>query len=98
MTDAQQVTEQKTETGKTGFGLGHINKPTPLWATWTFRVFLYMASFTTIIVTTEHGIPPVLAIAIAKYLGYAVLAVHGLTKMVGVDITKDEEAAKSAFK
>jgi hypothetical protein len=94
----QQVTETVTETGKTGFGLGHIGKPTPQWATWVFRIFFYAASLATVIITTDKDIPAETALTIVKYLGYAVMGVHGLSKMVGVDVTQYEQDAKDAFR
>ena len=93
----QKVTETATETGKTAFGIGQIGNPTPMWATWVFRIFFYAASLTTVIVSSNKHITPETALAIVEYLGYAVMGVHGLSKMVGVDVTQYERDAKGAF-
>lgn len=84
--------------GTIGFGLGQVNKPTPKWATWSFRVFFYLASLATIIVTTDNAIPPHIALMVAKYLAFATMGVHGISKMFGVDVTQDAQDAKDAFK
>lgn len=92
--EAEQITPV---TGKVGFGVGQISNPSPVWATWVFRIVLYAASITTFIVTTAKGIPDSVAINIASYCSMATMVAHALSKMVGIDITKDAQDAKDAF-
>lgn len=97
MTDTIQTEKPAEVTGTVGFGLGQLDKPSPKWATWAFRIFLYAASFATIIVTTDPAIPQAIALMVVKYLAFATMGVHGLSKMVGIDISKDVEDSKTAF-
>lgn len=94
----QQVVETVTETGKVGFGIGHISKPTPEWARWVFRIYLYVASFAMFVITTNKRIKPEVALEIIEYISISLVGVHGLSKMVGVDISQYEKDAKDAFK
>lgn len=86
----QDVTVEETVKGKTKFGIDQISQPTPMWANWVFRVFFYLASFTTVIVTTDDEISPATAKRVAKYLAFATMAVHGASKLFGVKINEEE--------
>ena len=90
-----QVTQQVT--GEVKVGLGQIGNPTPQWATWLFRIYFYLSTFTGIYLTMDNTIPAHVALNIIKYLGISVLAVHGFSKMIGIDSRKLESEAKDAF-
>ncbi len=97
MTEQIQTEKPAVVTGTVSFGIGQLDKPSPKWATWTFRIFLYASSLATIIMTTDNAIPAATALLVVKYLGFANIAVHGLSKMVGIDISQDAANAKTAF-
>ena len=62
-----------------------ISSPTPKWATWTFRIFFYVSSFVTFIIATDGTIPQATALQIIKWLAITTVAVHGFSKMWGID-------------
>lgn len=70
----------------TKFGLTQILAETPKWATWVFRVVLYLAGATVIVVGSLHAIPAPVKIDIMTTCTEVTLAVHGLTKMFGLKV------------
>ncbi len=72
--------------GEVTFGLKSIARPTPNWAKWAFRIFFYISSLTAFIILSDGDIPQALAIKITKYLTIANMAIHGLSKMFGIDV------------
>jgi len=71
---------------KTKFGFGQILSETPKWATWIFRVVLYAAGATVIIVGSLHSIPAPVKVDILTTCSEVTLAVHGLTRMFGLQV------------
>lgn len=82
----------------TKFGLDQVSQPTPEWAKWMFRIFFYASSFTSFIMTIDASIPAATVISVVKYLSIATMAVHGFSKLFGVDVTVYEEETKDVFK
>lgn len=76
----------------TKFGFGQILADTPKWASWAFRIVLYLAMATILIVTSFTEIPAPVVKMICKMCGEIVIVVHGLTRMFGIEI-KDPPAA-----
>jgi len=79
------------------FGPNQIGKTTPPWATWTFRIFFYITSFGTIVLTSVKKIPAETVVEILFWVGISNIFVHGMSKMVGIDSKKIEMEAKEAF-
>jgi cytochrome bd-type quinol oxidase subunit 2 len=86
----QEVSIDETVKGKTKFGIDQVSNPSPLWTKWIFRVFFYLASITTVIVTTDDEISAQTAKRVAKYLAFATMAVHGASKLFGVKVDEEE--------
>lgn len=79
-----------TESSQVKFGFGQITNPTPSWAKWAFRVFFYVTSLATVIITMTGDIPDSIALEITKWVSIANMAVHGLSKMFGIDISDSD--------
>lgn len=79
---------------KTKFGLGQIGNHTPKWATWVFRISLYVISFALIAVNTLNvgriGLTPEDVKDLNPLLSLLIPAIHALTRMIGISIAPDE--------
>ena len=84
----QEVSVDEIVVGKTTFG--NPSNPSPKWAIWVFRIFFYVSSVTTVIVTTDDEIPATAAKRIVKYLAYATMAIHLGARLTGVKVNEDE--------
>lgn len=73
----------------TKFGVKQIANPTPQWATNVFRVALYLAAITTIVLGTISEIPDHVKVVVLKYSIEGVTLIHALTKLLGITITND---------
>lgn len=82
-------TTPQTPGTKTGFGPDQVKLPTPQWATNIFRVVLYAAAVTTIVLGTITEIPDHVKVIVLKYSIEGVTLVHALSKMFGVSIPND---------
>jgi hypothetical protein len=71
---------------KVTFGIPSLLKDTPAFATWIFRVVLYLAMGTSFVVLTFTEIPPHMQIVIARVCAEVVMTVHGLTRMFGIEV------------
>lgn len=71
---------------KVTWGIPSLFKETPQFATWLFRVVLYLAMGTSFVVLTFTEIPPHTQIVIARGCAEVVLTVHGLTRMFGLEV------------
>lgn len=67
------------------FGPGQIKKPTPDFAKWAFRIFFYTTSTVSLFLTVFTEIPTDLKLLILKAVTFANAAVHGLSKMFGIN-------------
>jgi hypothetical protein len=90
MAEEKEVSINETVKGTTKFGLDQVSKPTPIWSKWAFRVFFYLSSITTVIVTTDDNISANTAKQVTKYLAFATMFVHGASKLFGVEIDENE--------
>lgn len=86
----QEVSVNETVNGTVKFGFNQISQPTPALVKWIFRVYLYVASVATIIVTTDDNISANTAKQIAKYIAFGTMSVHGASKLFGVEIDENE--------
>jgi len=89
---------EKIEQVKTTFGLGQIGNSTPKWAKWIFRIVLYLCSGSILAITTlnvgrlgmnSEDIKDTVAL-----LSFITVAVHALSRMVGVEIKQEDYQIK----
>ena len=67
-----------------------IQKPTPMWATWVFRAVFLLTGVATGIIMTDPAIPAEVANRWAIYLKGLDTLVWGLTRIIGVEIPKEQ--------
>jgi hypothetical protein len=84
--EQQQVEKKVDVTGKTVISL---NKPTPMWATWAFRIVFVLTGVATFIVAADPGIDMGVKMRLGIYLKGLDMLVWGFTRLVGVDVTRD---------
>lgn len=76
-------------TAVTKFGVNQIWEKTPIWANVVFRVALYLAAATTIVLSTISEIPDHTKVVIMKYSLEGVTLIHAFSKLFGIQITND---------
>lgn len=82
-----QVVEQQTPVqGKTVLS---FTKPTPVWATWAFRIIFIITGVATFIIAADPGISADTKVRLGVYLKGLDLLIWGLTRAIGVDISRD---------
>lgn len=86
-----------TEKPKTEFGPNQIGNTTPKWANWMFRIYFYLSSFVTLYLAFDPEVPAPLALKIIKWLTISTIAVHGFSKMWGIDTKQFQSEANDAF-
>jgi hypothetical protein len=74
------------------FGLKHITKTTPLWATWTFRIVFLLVTVASMVIAADDAIPSNTQVRVLVYLKGFEALIYGLSKMFGVDIDPKVEA------
>ncbi len=84
--ELQIVEQEKVVTGKT---VVSFNLPTPKWATWVFRVVFILTGVATFVMTADPAISPVMKVRIAIYLKALDMLVWGVTRAIGVDVSRD---------
>lgn len=94
-TTLEAVEEAKKSTGQ--IGIKQIGNLTPNWAQWMFRIWFYMAQFATIIIAMIAGVPDKTKVQILLYMAIANIAVHGFSKIWGIDTKKIQQEAVDAF-
>lgn len=81
----------KTETK---FGLNQIGNHSPKWATWIFRISLYICSFLILALTTLNvgriGLNSDDVKDLTAALSLIIMAIHALTRMIGQEIKPEE--------
>jgi hypothetical protein len=82
----QEVEESKMMTGKT---VVSFTKPTPMWATWVFRIVFLLTTAATYIIATDNTIDDDTKVRIFMYLKGFDVVIWGIGRGIGVD--------KSAF-
>ena len=68
------------------FGVKHITKETPMWATWMFRVAFLVVTTAILIIASDTSIDPELRCRVCLYLKGGETFIFGLSKMFGVDV------------
>jgi hypothetical protein len=85
------IEQERTVQGKTVIS---INKPSPMWATWIFRIVFLLTGVATFIIAADPEISNQLKVRIGIYLKGLDMVVWGLTRMIGVDISRDFNVPK----
>ncbi|MBN8670338.1 MAG: hypothetical protein ACK4EY_07080 [Flavipsychrobacter sp.] len=67
------------------FGISQINKPTPLWAKYTFRIVFLLLSVAIFMVSDYPGMNEGVKLLLLKWFSGINMLVWGLSKMVGVE-------------
>lgn len=80
------------------FGLKQINKKTPRWAIWLFRIVFLLTTIATFIIASEPEsvITNELKVRIGIYLKALDMLVFGLSKMVGVEVKEESPEASES--
>lgn len=89
------VNEAKKSTGN--FGIKQIGNLTPDWAQWMFRIFFYLIAFANLYIGFDADVTPEFAKQFMKWSSIAVIAVHGFSKLWGIDTKKIQQEAVDAF-
>lgn len=66
-----------------------ISKPTPMWATWTFRIIFIVTGVAVFVIAGDPAIKAELKVRLGVYLKGLDLLVWGFTRALGVDISRD---------
>jgi hypothetical protein len=66
-----------------------FKKPTPLWATWTFRIVFILTGVITVVIAGDPGIANDLKIRLGVYLKGLDMAIWGITRAIGIDVSRD---------
>lgn len=67
-----------------------VNSPTPQWANWTFRVVFILTTAAIMVIAADPTIPDSVKVRIGAYLKGLDFVVWGLSRMLGVEINKEE--------
>lgn len=82
----------------TKFGLGQIGQHTPSWATWVFRILLWVFSFATLAINTLNveriGLNDLDVKDTTALLSLLILGAHSLSKMIGVEVKPEDYETK----
>lgn len=91
MTDeTTKVEVQKEATGKVVFGMAGLNSPTPVWASWIFRIYFFATLAAIMIIADLKSINPDLKFTLALYLKASDVLVWGIAKGFGISKTQYE--------
>lgn len=67
------------------FGVSQIQKPTPVWAKYTFRVIFLLLSVAVFMVSDYPGINDGLKLLLLKWFSGVNMLIWGLSKLFGVE-------------
>lgn len=68
------------------FGVTHITKETPMWATWMFRIIFALTTVAIFVVASDPAILDATKVRIGVYLKAFETLIFTLSKMFGVDV------------
>lgn len=85
---AQEKTTVQVEKEIAGKTVLSFTKPTPMWATWIFRVIFLLTSATLVIIAADNTISDELKFKIALYLKAGDVVIWGIARGLGVDKTQ----------
>ena len=66
-----------------------INKPTPMWATWIFRVVFVMTGIAVFVISSEPTLTNEIKVRAGIYLKAFDMLIWGMTRLIGVDVSRD---------
>lgn len=69
----------------TKFGLSQVNKPTPIWAKYTFRIVFLILSVSVFMVSDYPGLAETTKLVMLKWFSGINMLVWGLSKLFGID-------------
>jgi hypothetical protein len=92
MPDNETVTVESTKEVK-GKVVLSFTKPSPIAATWAFRIVFLLTTAATIIITAEPNIPNDLKVRIFLYMKAGDFVVWGIARGLGVDKSQFQEDA-----
>jgi uncharacterized membrane protein len=94
-----EAAKQIKKAAPTTFGFGQIGNPTPQWATWMFRIYFYLCKFAIVVIAMlpAERIPAAVKVEIILWIGISDAAVHGFSRMWGIDTKALQEEASNAF-
>ncbi len=84
--EIQQIEQQKTVTGKTVLS---FTKPTPMWATWIFRIVFIVTGIALFIIGADPEINTATKLRLGIYLKAADMLIWGITRSIGIDVQRD---------
>ncbi|HEU4901182.1 MAG TPA: hypothetical protein VFT06_00280 [Flavisolibacter sp.] len=88
MSDQIQVEEKKEVTGTTVIS---ISKPTPMWATWMFRIVFLLTTAAVVIIAGDPVIKDETKVRVMLYLKGFDVVIWGIARGLGVDKKQFEE-------
>lgn len=88
MPEQQEVETSKPMTGKTVIS---FTKPTPMWATWVFRIIFLLTSAVLVIIAADNSISDEVKFKVALYLKGADIVIWGIARGLGVDRSQFEQ-------
>ena len=82
----------------TKFGFNQVGHHTPQWATWVFRISLYLLSFVILALSTlnvsRFGLTDLDVKDLNALFSLLIIGIHSLTRMVGVDVKPEDYQVK----
>lgn len=86
MSEEKTIEVQKKVDGKTVLS---FEKPTPMWATWVFRIVFVMTGVATFIIAADPAISESTKIRLGIYFKGFDMFIWGVTRAIGVEVTRD---------
>lgn len=77
------------------FGIKHITKETPRWATWMFRIVFLLTTVAIFVIGSDEAIAASVRVRLGIYLKAFEMVIYGLSKMFGVTIESNIESNDS---
>jgi len=67
-----------------------IQSPTPMWATWVFRITFILTTAATMVIAADPTIPDGVKVRIGAYLKGLDFVIWGISRMLGVQIDQSD--------
>ncbi len=91
----QNIEEEKKVTGTTVLS---FTKPSPVWATWLFRIVFILTGVATFIIAADPALEAATKVRIGIYLKGFDMVIWGITRAIGVDVSRDYNVPEPNFK
>lgn len=76
---------------KNKFGYNQLKKPTPMWATWIFRISFLLVTVAIFVISGDELIKAETKVRICLYLKGAEALIYGLSKMIGIEVQPEPQ-------